>query len=812
MPFSTGFGTKDDKVKRILFGAAILFSALLFFTAADGLAIHAGEEGALREVRVGVVTDGPGPHWSDLAELFRQEGRSVAEGQFDMRFPAEFQLDGGWTVAGIEGALDRLLAEPSIDIVLALGYVSSHRAALRPNLPKAVVAPFIINARAQGLSAEEAGRENLSYIEAFSTLRRDVQTFQEVVPFTQLEIVVDELLIEGIPELVPYARVAAGEEGLENRILQVTVSASEALGAISPGADAVMITPLPRFSREELERLIDGLIERRLPSYATEGRAAVEAGILASMMPRWTMESLARQAAVNLLEIARGTAAVSMPTAFDPGQQFTINMATARAVGVYPSLTILTMADLLHEERTDIERVVSLEGAVAEALDANLNLSALEKGVSAGAEAVREARSRLLPQINLTSDAVAIDDDRAGASGGTAPENSWRGSINGSQVIWSEQVRSGYDVQKRLQLSLEESFEAFRLDVIRAAAVSYLNVLRAGTLEQILKDNLKLTRANLERARVRVSVGIAGPEEVYRWESQVAEGRAQVLQAESETLNAKAALNRLLNRPLEEEFLVHTISLDDQVAALMGSLYGRLIDNPRTLKVFRRFLVGESMTLSPELRRFDAEISAAERQVKAAGRAFWLPDFSLRGGVTELLAEDGEGQRADSPLGLDDTEWSVGVFAELPIFNSGGKKATLERRREELKGLSIEREGEAQRITTEVVTTVNLTRASYPAIRLSDDAAEAAGKNLELVTDSYERGIKSIIDLLDAQNQAIVSNQKAANSAYDFLVDLMGVERSVGRFFFLLTEQERREWLGRFEEYAKAEGIKVSPP
>ena len=47
MPFSTGFGTKDDKVKRILFGAAILFSALLFFTAADGLAFHAGEEGTV---------------------------------------------------------------------------------------------------------------------------------------------------------------------------------------------------------------------------------------------------------------------------------------------------------------------------------------------------------------------------------------------------------------------------------------------------------------------------------------------------------------------------------------------------------------------------------------------------------------------------------------------------------------------------------------------------------------------------------------------------------------------------------------------
>jgi outer membrane protein TolC len=538
----------------------------------------------------------------------------------------------------------------------------------------------------------------------------------------------------------------------------------------------------------------------------------VEAGILASMAPHWIMESLARHGAVNVLDIMRGKLPGDTPAAFDPGQQFTINMATARAVGVYPSLTVLTMADLLHEERTDIERVVTLEGAVAEALEANLNLSALAKGVSAGSEAVKEARSRLLPQINLVSDAVVIDDDRAGAAGGTAPEKSWRGSINGSQVIWSEQVKSGYDVQRNLQMALEESFEALRLDVIRAAAVSYLNVLRAGTLEQILKDNLKLTRANLERARVRVSVGIAGPEEVYRWESQLADSRAQVLRAESQTLNAKAALNRLLNRPLEEEFLVREISLDDQVAAVMGSLYGTLIDSPKILKTFRRFLVAESMNFSPELRRFNAQIKAAERQVKASRRAFWLPDFSFRGDVTELLADGGEGQRGDSPLGIDDTEWSVGVFADLPLFNSGGKKATLARRREELSGLAIERAAEAERITTQVVTSVNLTRASYPAIRLSVAAAEAAGKNLGLVTDSYERGIKSIIDLLDAQNQALVSDQKAANAAHDFLVDLMSVERAVGRFFFLLAEQERRDWLVRFEEYAAAEGDRISLP
>ena len=35
-------------------------------------------------------------------------------------------------------------------------------------------------------------------------------------------------------------------------------------------------------------------------------------------------------------------------------------------------------------------------------------------------------------------------------------------------------------------------------------------------------------------------------------------------------------------------------------------------------------------------------------------------------------------------------------------------------------------------------------------------------KNLDLVTDAYSRGIKSIIELLDAQNQSLVASQTAA--------------------------------------------------
>jgi hypothetical protein len=55
--------------------------------------------------------------------------------------------------------------------------------------------------------------------------------------------------------------------------------------------------------------------------------------------------------AVNVLSILEGMDAGALPVVFKPGEQLTINMATARTIDVYPSLVTLTEADLIDEER-----------------------------------------------------------------------------------------------------------------------------------------------------------------------------------------------------------------------------------------------------------------------------------------------------------------------------------------------------------------------------------------------------------------------------------------------------------------------------
>ncbi len=776
--------------------------ASLVLLAAAGVAVVPEAAEGLPVARIGIVTDGPWPRHPEAIDLFQKEILAMTAGQFDVRFPASLIKDGGETVAGINRALDSLLSDPKVALVLTLGPVASHEVSKRRKLAKPVVAPFVIDAQIQNLpfKAGTSGVKNLCYIDSLKRVGRAIEVFQEVTPFGQVTILADDLVLKAVPELRQGALKLIEEQGLKVELVGVEASAEQALAAISLTAEAVFVGPLWRLTPAEFQKLVTGLTERRLPSFSLWGRDEVEQGLLAGMAPEASLQYLARTVAINVQDILGGQNAGTLSVTFSPGEHLTINMATARAINVYPGWNVITEADLLNLEGEEAGRELTLEMVVKEALQVNLDLAVADRHVVAGEQQVKETRAQLLPQVAIGTQAIMIDDDRATASGGLNPERRWTGTADATQLLYSDKAWKHYSVQKHLQASRVEEREALRLDTIKAAATAYLRVLTMRTSERIQRDNLKLTRANLQRARVRESVGIAGPDEVYRWESEIANRLQQVLNARSRTLSAMNSLNRVINRPLDELFVPKEAEHRDPTEIIKGNRLLNYVNNPSKIRIFGDFMVQEGLAAAPELRGLDAEIFARERTLAAAKRSFWLPTFLLQGNVTETFKKGGSGS---GPTAWDDTDWQAGVYASLPLFEGGGRMATLKRTREELSRLQIRREALADRIEERILRAVNRLRASFPSIRLSRDAAEAARSNLKLVTDSYARGTKSIIDLLDAQNLAMVADERAANAAYICLDDLMRVQRAVGSFTMFVGEEEKRRWLEKLETFSK---------
>jgi hypothetical protein len=119
----------------------VFVTAIILLLLSTATVAHAA--GTLPIVNIGIVTDGPWERHPDYINIFKSEITRMAEEEFDVRFPADQILNGNWSQENINRSIDRLLANPEIDMVLALGFVSSHEACKRSNLSKPVIAPFI---------------------------------------------------------------------------------------------------------------------------------------------------------------------------------------------------------------------------------------------------------------------------------------------------------------------------------------------------------------------------------------------------------------------------------------------------------------------------------------------------------------------------------------------------------------------------------------------------------------------------------------------------------------------------------------------
>lgn len=764
---------------------------------------------SLPQAGIGILKDGPAIRYPDRIGLLKHEIQVLTEGEYQVRF---IQARGDWELAGVRAAARQLMGDPRVDMVIAMGVVGSAELARRKKLPKPVIAPFVIDGRLQDLPRKNgtSGVENLCYLEAFQSVERDMKRFQAIVGFDHLAVLVDELFLKLVPRLRFHARTLA-------RLLEAKISlipcgsrAEAILAGLPPQADAVFVTPLPRVSPAEFKRLCRGLIEKKLPAHSLRGKAELEAGLFSTHSPADAFPHLARRIALNAQSILLGTDAGELSIRFDHDARLTLNMATARAIGFSPDWWILTEAERIHEPKAPHSQRMRLETVIQKALDANRSLAASQKELAAGSQKVLSARSRLFPQLALEARYLEIDADRAKASLGAQSERSLSGAVSASQLLYSEKAWAAFESQGHLQNARRMDHEALKLDIILQAATGYIDLLRARTFERIQEENLRLTRANLDRAEVRETIGVASPAERYRWESRIATDRQSVIAARSQTEQARIRLNRVLHSPLEKQWIPETATLDDPLLIISDPRFFSYVDNPRDFAVFRDFMVQEGIDHAPELAGLDARIAAQKRAVRAAERQYWLPTVALQSELRHRFSRDGAGV-SPPPLPMsislpqaDDTDWQVALQLSFPLYSGGEKQARLRREHFSLQALRLRRQAVSEQIRERIRLALFEAQKSYPAIRLSQEAARAAEKNLELVSDAYSRGVVSIIELLDAQNAALVAREVAANAVHDFLADLMQVNRAVGSFSLFLGPPARDRWFERVERFFRA--------
>jgi len=438
---------------------------------------------------------------------------------------------------------------------------------------------------------------------------------------------------------------------------------------------------------------------------------------------------------------------------------------------------------------------LGLADAVRQILDGNLDLVARRRNLAADEEEIRLVRARLLPQIDLGARAQLLEDDRSDSDRGNTTERSAAVAAKLTHVIYDESDWADYTIQKHVYAEQRAQFDAFEDGLIQSAAKVFLELDRARVQLEIHQHNRELTARNLETSKARIAAGWSSEREVLRWESQLAMNDADIVDARTQVLVSRFALNRLRNLPAESPIAPAPASVAEHGFVYAREAIQRAIAAPEQDHKLRDLLVAIGLARSPELAQIDAALAASERLLTANKRSFWVPSLTAAAGIDHLAASSSGSNAPD----FHETEWGVGANLLFPLVEGGAKFTKLRQTEESLSALRIERRATVQSVDKNIRGAFATASGAYQNIAAARRQEAAAGRNFELVSESYVLGMDTILSLLDAQSQLLSANLAVTNSIYAFLSGLVDAEKEMALYPFLESDAEMSALLERIE-------------
>lgn len=697
------------------------------------------------------------------------------------------------TSLSIETFIENLYRSPQLDMVVVADVGLNRFFINRQEYPVPTILSFVFDAAFNGIPSSNgaSGKQNLTYIAPTLDLRTEFEAFRSVASIKSAVLTSNDRVIRRLPDATKSQAIAAAKtNGFDLNILSFDNDVTAFVDSLPAGTDTVFIGVLPDSAAQNVRSLLATLTQKGISTFVIGNESYVPMGALASNSPAADTKRIARRTAIHVAEMLAGAPADRLPVAIDMNNQLTINMATARALKVGPSYDVLSSAKLLNNIEESTGTVYSLTQVAREAVRANLSLMAQRFRAQEANARIQEARSSLLPQLSADVSFLQRRKTQTVRAGLTARQST-DGSLSLTQSIFNEAFWAGYAIEKYNALSERELLREVELDIIRAAVETYLSVLREKTSLEQAVYNLEITRENLRLARNRVDVGTEDASDLFRWQSELATAKQQVLSTKAGYEQLRQQLNQILNKPIKEPFGVTVERLDNPDLLVSDDRVIDLISNAYDFQVLTDYFVEVGLARSPEISQAQVAIDASNRQLLSDKRQFWMPDVSLVGSYNNNFDEDRDLGFGGVPAQDD---WSITVQASIPLFEGGARYSRVSQSKLAVRQSEAAARDTRNQIEQNIRNAVEAMNASYNSIPLANEAEAAAMRNYSLVAASYAQGQRDIINVLDAQDALISAREQSLNAVFSFLIDLMNTQRAIGGFDFFLDDSAKLEF------------------
>jgi len=379
-------------------------------------------------------------------------------------------------------------------------------------------------------------------------------------------------------------------------------------------------------------------------------------------------------------------------------------------------------------------------------------------------ERVPQARSQLLPQLGASAQ-VNRNDLRSERPPGFLESGTQRSRILYTssadaltlrQPLFRPQLASQLRQAHALVAQGDAQLELERQRLVMRVTEAYLEVLRSEEQQRLLAVQRTALATQLDAARKGFAAGSGTRTDIDEAQARLDLHVAQELEARQSVELTRRQLSAIVGAPID---VLAQIAVE------------RLPTAPPTLGLEE--WIARAEAASPEVTAGRAQVAAAREAVDMA-KAEFLPTLD---GVAQILWND-----SDSPTQVN-TKYRqrlIGVQLNVPLFDGGMswsrvRQAHAEVQRAEglLRAASLDLSNRVHREFRGVTEGLARIRALEQAVRSSEQLVQSSRR-------SYQAGARTLLDILNAEQQLGTARRDLATARFTFLLSLIRLRALAG--------------------------------
>ncbi len=402
-------------------------------------------------------------------------------------------------------------------------------------------------------------------------------------------------------------------------------------------------------------------------------------------------------------------------------------------------------------------KVLTLEEALQIALEKNRDILKAQEYKKEVEGRYVEERAAALPHFLLSSGIYRSRDDSQKAYGPGFPlERDVRtGSVGLNQVLFTfGQVGAAIRGAKIGIASADEQLRVFRQAALRDVSAAFYDVLLAGELETLARQNLEQKSRHRDEVQKKFKLGVATDYDVLAANVAVENARPEVTRMENLIRTSREKLRFLLG-------------LGDREVDVRGSLERAISPYPPMEEALAK------------ARKRRPDVADMGHQIKIAGELITIAkagdkprvDLKADWGWSDLSLEN---SRADGPA------WTAGVFLTYPIFDGMRSQGKVLQAKSNMATLKLEEAKLMDAILLQTRQALDAVREAGEIARALSATVEQADRLLAMAEKGYEFGVKTKLEVDDAALNRTQAASNLARARRDYLVALVTLDWVTG--------------------------------